>query len=119
MEKHFVFNDSGVCTNPNMDKVALDDRYYAEVRTAEKDGAWLYAISTNHSTGGHGYGVSLNWNPVFHTEDEALRAGWDEVKEWFDQDFTRESCPPSAKMIEKMRDKIGMRIAWFKQGELF
>lgn len=73
--KEFIFNDCGICTNPN--RYGIDWRN--EIKTALRpDGKWVFGWNYNFDTPdqeGGCYGCSLINRETFDTERDACMAG--------------------------------------------
>ena len=74
--KEYIFNDNGVCTNP--DVTQSQERHgiipFWEVRTAKGDDGWVYGYSWQASDSGASSPCILEDKEVFETQRAAIDA---------------------------------------------
>lgn len=72
--REFVFNDVGVCINPNLAITIRKGFNYIDVMTAKTDNGWIFGLNIMCTDRGIGFGCS-KYNKTYNTEDAAVSEG--------------------------------------------
>ena len=113
MIKKFLFNEFGVCTNP--DKI--------EISTAYVRGKWTYGVMYMLADRGGAFGTNLSNTNWFKTQEDAIEHALNWAKHWLnvqiEQEHNRNSsvCKSAAKILKEIENLLPKKR--YVQLELF
>ena len=122
MIKKFLFNEFGVCTNPDKTEIGSGIPHI-EISTAYVRGKWTYGVTYMLADRGGAFGTNLSNTNWFKTQEDAIEHALNWVKHWLnvqiEQERNRNSsvCKSAAKIIKEIEKLLPKKR--YVQLELF
>lgn len=81
MIKKFLFNEFGVCTNPDKTEIGSGIPHI-EISTAYVRGKWTYGVTYMLADRGGAFGTNLSNTNWFKTQEDAIEHALNWAKHW-------------------------------------
>lgn len=122
MIKKFLFNEFGVCKNPDKTEIGSGIPHI-EISTAYVRGKWTYGVTYMLADRGGAFGTNLSNTNWFKTQEDAIEHALNWVKHWLnvqiEQERKRNSpvCKSAAKILKEIENLLPKKR--YVQLELF
>lgn len=122
MIKKFLFNEFGVCTNPDKTEIGSGIPHI-EISTAYVRGKWTYGVMYMLADRGGAFGTNLSNTNWFKTQEDAIENALNWVKHWLNVQIELERnrnssvCKSAAKILKEIEKLLPKKR--YVQLELF